>query len=318
MNFALRFLLWVGLFVIGCPLVAQAQSSEHHLIRRVVVFPLKVDQHLNESADEAWWKIRESLTDHKRFLVASRRFLQQKDVFQPRAELDPADAIILGKLLDANALVTTYLVDRVLHMKVYGGALGRILWEHKLQLQPSLPIANQLEDASEKLVFDFIASIPYQGFVFTDSIIGKTVYQEEGQQLFKVEVGSQAQVSVGDEVQVVRVTSQSLDPLFLEGAAIEVFAEGEVVYVERNTITAKLNRATAVAAIHEGSLVRLPVEMKRLRHSLALKEKWRQQISPEIFSPEMTSVDEEVKEYKPLAASLSFLANLAAFLILAF
>ena len=82
--------------IAGGPLWAQ---TEHTLVRRLAVFPLKTGQpELAALADEAWWELREALTKDKRFLVASKNFLMQKDVYQARSVLSPADAIILAAI----------------------------------------------------------------------------------------------------------------------------------------------------------------------------------------------------------------------------
>ena len=111
--------------VVFTSMTAEARF-EHERIHRMVVFPFKVesaeaDHDLPKLAEDTWWKTREKLTESKRFLVASRNFMQAKDVFQPRGELKPADALILGRLLDANALVTVFLEQRTrLILRVYG------------------------------------------------------------------------------------------------------------------------------------------------------------------------------------------------------
>lgn len=294
-----------------------AQTS-HTLVRRVTVFPVKVPAELAGEADEAWWELREALTRDKRFLVASKNFLMQKDVYQARAALSPADAIILGKLLDANALVTTWIDDRVLHMRVYEGDYGRPLWEHQLILQPSLPVADQLRPAIVKLANDFIASIPYHGFVVIDPLKGRPVYQEGRRLLVKAEIGAMAEVDVGDPVQLMRVYSDHLKPLFTHGASIEVFAEGRVVEHDGEHITVELDRMNRATAVEEGTMVRLPRELKRLQQVYALQDSLKTKIDPEFFSPGMTSAQQEVQETKPLVSSLMFIANLAAFLLLAF
>src|SRR5262245_25083625 len=116
MNVMRLALLFFGLMAVAVPLSANAQSAEHTLLRRVAVFPIEAPEELNSKADEAWWELREFLTKDKRFLVATKNFLQQQNVYQPRAELDPAAAIILGKLLDADAVISTFLKERILHM----------------------------------------------------------------------------------------------------------------------------------------------------------------------------------------------------------
>ena len=189
-----------SLFILLFTAQAFAQA-DHTLIRRVSVFPIKADPELASIADDAWWEQREVLTKDKRFLVATKNFLMQKDVYQARSVLAPADAIILGKLLDANALVTTWLDDHTLNMRVYEGDYGRPLWQQQLVLQPSLPVAEQLQPAVVKLTQDFIASIPYQGFVVIDPLKGRPIYQEGRRLLVKGEIGISAEVDVGDPVQ---------------------------------------------------------------------------------------------------------------------
>jgi hypothetical protein len=309
-----RFL--IGLLLLGsCGAWAQ---TDHTLIRRVTVFPIKTAPELQQVADDAWWELRETLTKDKRFLVASKNFLMQKDVYQARSILSPADAIILGKLLDANALITTFLDERILHMRVYEGDYGRPLWEHQFTLQPSLPIAEQLQPAVVKLVQDFMASIPYQGFVTTDPLKGRPIYQEGHRILARAEIGVNAEVDVGDPVQLIRVFSDNLKPLFTNGAAIEVFAEGRIVEHDRGSITIELDRLNQAAGIQEGTMVRLPRELKRLEQLYSIQDSLRNKIDPEFFSPGMTTQKQTEDEVKPLVASLLFIGNLAAFLLLAF
>lgn len=305
---------WLALLFFSLNSAAQV---EHQLVRRLAIFPLQTPKQYHKAAEEAWWDIRKLLTDNKRFLVASKNFLVQKDVYQARGELSPADAIILGQLLDANAVVATYLNDRTLHMKAYEGEYGRLLWEHELTLQPSVPISQQLRPASQKLVLDFISSFPYQGFVYKDSLKGSTVYEEDGRKYFKAEVGTDAELEVGDEIQLVRVFSDQLKPLFITGSSTEVFAQGRVERIDREIITVQLERVTSVKDIRPDSLVRVPKELKRLKEQFAIRDSLTKKIDPDFFSPELTELDKEVREKKPLFTSLGFIANIAAFLLLA-
>lgn len=308
-------MIWTAFLFIAS--LAHAQV-DHTLIRRVTVFPVKTSAELAPVADEVWWDLREALTRDKRFLVASKNFLMQKDVYQARSTLSPADAIILGKLLDANALITTWVDDRILHMHVYEGDYGRPLWQHQLVLQPSLPVAEQLKPAVIKLVQDFIASIPYHGFVVTDPLIGRPVYQEGRRMLVKAEIGLNAEVDVGDVVQLIRVYSDHLKPMFTHGASIEVFAEGRVVEHNRQSVVIELDRLNRATNIVDGTMVRLPRELKRLQQYFAMQDSLKNKIDPEFFSPGMTSAKQKVEETKPLISSLMFIGNLAAFFLLAF
>ena len=293
-------------------------QTDHTLIRRISVFPIKVPPEMLQIADDAWWELRETLTRDKRFLVASKNFLMQKDVYQSRSTLQPADAIILGKLLDANALVTTWLDDRTLSMRVYEGDYGRSLWEHQVHLQPSIPVVEQLQPAVIKLAQDFIASIPYQGFIVTDTLKGRPIYQEGRRLLARAEIGTAAEVDLGDPVQLIRVYSDNLKPLFTNGAAIEVFGEGRIVEREREIITIELDRLNKAATVVDGTMIRLPRELKRLEQLYTIQDSLKNKIDPEFFSPGMTTQKQRENETKPLIASLSFIGSLAAFLLLAF
>ena len=306
------------LFVTGLQAQAQAQIA-HTLIRRISVFPIKIGQsELQPVAEEAWWELRETMTRDKRFLVASKNFLQQKDVYQARAALAPADAIILAKILDANAVLTTNLEDRSLFMRAYEGEYGRLLWENQLALQPSLPVSRQLKTAVVKLVQDFMAAIPYHGFVVVDPLKGRPIYQEGRRMMVKGEIGTAAEAEVGDPVQLIHVHSDSLKPLFTHSANIEVYAEGRVMEHARDTIIIELDRINRSVGVQEGALVRLPREAKRLEQLFAIQDSLKSRIDPEFFSPGMTTAKQKETETKPLITSLVFIGNLAAFLLLAF
>ena len=309
----LKYLIPLALLVSGR---AMAQT-EHELVQKVAVFPVSAPKNLTDAAEEAWWQVREAMTESKRFLVATKSFLLQKDVYQARGELTPADAIILGKLLDADSLVVTYVQERSLHMKVYEGKNGRVLWQHEFQLQPSLPISTQLAMASKKLVQDFIASIPYQGYVVVDSLKGKAVYDEGGKKFFQADIGLESSLEVGDQVQLVRIYSDSLKPLFTTAATPEIYAEGIIVKKDREIVTVQINRVTQLTDIKQGSLVRAQKELKRLKELYSLQQ-GNLKVGPEMVNPDISELSNKEDEKKPLAASLSFIANIAIFLLLAF
>lgn len=305
------------LILIGFAQVSFAQQ-EHSLVRRISVFPLKTPSYLNQAADESWWQMREALTENKRFLVASKNFLIQKDVFQPRGELSPADGIILGRLLDANALIVTFLEGRLLRMKVYEGEYGQVLWQHQFELHPSIPIENQLPGASRKLVMDFIASIPYHGFVFIDPLIGQPTFTEKSKLMAKAEIGLNTDVDVGDDVQFIRIMPQNFKPLFADGGLVETIAVGKVARVEREVLTIEITKMGEGHKVNEFTLVRLPREYQRLKQAFTIGDRMKKQVDPQFLSVEMRPTEEQVKENKPLVATLAFISNLAAFLLLAF
>ncbi len=282
------------------------------LLRRITVFPVMAPASLSGPAEEAWWAIREVLTEDKRFLVSSRSFLQQKDVLQPRAELSPADALILGRYLDAQGLITLELRDRELIFRAYEGEFGRLLWQHSMTLQASLPLAEQLVAASQRLMRGFISAIPYQGYVVVDALKGEALFSEQGMQAFYAEVGTAAQVDQGDSVQLLRLRLQNLEPLFEGGARAEIFAEGRVLSHEKGVLKVELTRmAEGSGEVTAETLLRVPRELSRLQQQYALRESLGALVDPTYLAPEMSRKRQQEEEKKPLVTSLSFILGLA-------
>jgi hypothetical protein len=315
-----RFIL-ILLTSVAAMLVAQrgeAQVGNHQLLRRLVVFPVKAPTDFAGPAEEAWWGAREEFTKSRRFLVASKQFLVKSDVFQSRGELEPADAIILGKLLDAHALVTIQLVDRRVELTVYDGTSGSRLWSKAVTLHPSLTITDQLPKITKKLVNAFIAAIPYQGFTIIDSLISRPVYEEGDVKLAQVDLGIMTGAQIGDTVQWIKLSSIGVAPLFQGGGKMTVFAEGKVVKLDQGVATIEILRATSLKDIREYSLVRVPREAEALQTEFAINETPKTTLTAELVSPELSPMVQQARERKPLVATLSFVGSIVAMILLAF
>ena len=89
-------------------------------------------------------------------------------------------------------------------------------------------------------------------------------------------------------------------------------------FLPKGRVIVQLERATSIDEVKEWSLVRFPNEIKRLRDLYNSKKSLRRRISPEYYSPEISSLDLETQETKPLVTALSFLFNIATILLLAF
>ncbi len=296
---------------------AEAQV-EHQLIRRLAVFPFAVPPELQSGADEAWWQAREQFAQTRRFLVGSKQFLIKNDVFQPRRDFEPADAIILGKLLDAHALVTFQLIERRLMMTIYDGTNGSTIWRKGFSLHPSLPMNDQLPQIAKRMVDDFIATIPYQGFTVIDALIGATVYNEGDVRLAQVNLGLSSAAKAGDVVQWIKIMGTSVEPLFMGGSKTTVFAEGKIAKIEQGLAVVEIQRASSLKDLKEFSLVRVPVEAERLAKLFTLRETSRPTLTSELVSPEASPMQQIAKEKRPLATTLSIISSVAAFLLLAF
>ena len=232
-----------------------AVEIEHQIARRVVVFPFEVPAKLAPRAEEAWWQVRQELTQNQIFLLASKQFLTKNEVFQPRGDLQPADAILLGKLLDAHALITGKLEGHKLTLTVYDAGFGLLLWQNHIDMHLSTPIEDQIVDASKKLIHDFMAQIPYQGFQVIDSLRGKATFEDADEVRTEVQIGSQTQIQVGDIAQWIHVYHKTTEALFQGGGEIKAFAEGKVVLIDKGIATIQLIRATSLDDIKEYALV---------------------------------------------------------------
>jgi hypothetical protein len=290
-------------------------ESDHLPVRKIVVFPFEVAPRDADAGEKAWWKVREELTANKRFLIASKQLMVRKDVMTPKKEIDRASAVLLGKHLDAEALVTGSVKDRELKMSVYSALTGSLLWTQKLALTTAQPVSEQLESASVKLIRDYVASIPYQGFLIVDPLIARPIFDEGSVRKAKVEVGIDARVERGDPVQWIQVRENA--PVYQSLSNLLVVAEGNVIEIDRGIITVEIKRLKDPRLIVEKSLVRLPKEAIRLAETMSLKPKGSG-ISPEIIVAEMRAAQPDIQKHKGFVATGATLGSILAFILLAF
>lgn len=305
-------LAFLGL-IIATP--ASRAQYQHELLRRLAVFPIGGTQ--ASSSEEAWWQVREVLTKDQRFLVASRRFMINRGVFQARETLKPADAIILGKILDAQALVTLFVVERRILMNVYDGENGYLLWTGEMEFHPALPINDQLVKAGQKLMGDFLLDLPYQGYQIVDSLKEKAVFEEDGERRAWISIGNTSRVEVGDPVQWIEVVGDPSRVFFKDGSQVQIVAEGQIVEVKSDRVLARINRVRNLEDLRENALVRLPKEVKLLKDVYMNKDR-SADLAPEYLASEMTPIGDVEKRHSSTTTSLAFIFNLAAMILLAF
>lgn len=310
----MRLSWFIALCCFGIAIGAKA-SVTHQLFRKVAVFPI-ADANFS-TAEDAWWQVREVLTKEQRFLVASRRFMINRGVFQPRRLLKPADAIILGKILDAEALMTVRLQDRNLKMSVYSGETGAVLWESSLELHPALPIADQLIKASQKLAQDFLMAIPYQGFQIVDEVVGKPVFEIDGQKHAWIFHGVNSGLEPGDPVQWLEIRGNLGETFFNSNLDVQVIAEGKVLQVRDNQAEVLIEKTRSLEDLKENSLVRFPREMSRLKNQYAGQDR-ESALTTEYLNSELKTPADLEKGHHPTSVALAFLGNIALIVLLAF
>lgn len=302
-------------FFLITTLALGASAEELPLLRRWVVFPYKTDEVLKTAADNAWWKSRERLTAKKKYLVASRQLMVQKDVFQPRSYLRPDDVKLLGNMLEADVIVTGYSEKRQFTLNVYLAADGRLFWTKHFDFHPSLKAADQLELASDKLTQEMLARVPYQGFTLVDPLKGKPVYDEGDKKYALVDVGMTEDVGPGTEIQWININlpGEDADGPLLGQSKLEVVGEGRVIRVKRGVATVEVLKVKSLDEIVEQTLVRIPTIAEKLAQStdLAPGDRLAPQMLPTIINPVAPGSDQAKRTTLTFGTILSILGILA-------
>lgn len=288
---------------------------QHQLLRRIAVFPIAAEQGIGNS-EEAWWQMREQLTKDQRFLVASRRFMINRGVFQPRKDFKASDAIILGKILDAQALVISSIEERTFRIKIYDGDNGYLLWQSSLEFHPAQSMSDQIVTAAQKLMQDFVIDLPYQGFVVVDPIKGNALFEEGGKKHAWVYEGNTKVLDVGDPIEVIEFSGETSKPYFKNGRAI-VVGQGSILEVQNDRVLVVIDQVRNLIDVHENALVRFPKESKRLTemYTHGVKDTG---LTSEYLTSEMRPAEQIEKRHNSSATSLAFILNLAAMILLAF
>jgi hypothetical protein len=285
----LKNLIFVFLSLVTVFITSEAVAENLALMRRWVVFPYDSDSPaLKNAAENAWWKTRERLTLSKKYLVASRQFLLQKDVFQPRKTLSPDDVKLLAHLLDADVIVTAFNENREFQMNVYLGQNGQLFWSKRLSFHPSLKATDQLELVSDKLTQDLLSQIPYQGFVVTDPLVGKTVFDEDSKKHVVVDTGTTDDVQEGMDIQWIQVLLPEASEIkegvpLLSQVKIDVIADGKISKIKKGVFVAQIDRVKSIDLINERTLAVIPKLANKLGENYLGSEIAKEKTSPEVL-----------------------------------
>jgi hypothetical protein len=300
----------------------QLRAENLNLMRRWVVFPFDSEASLKNAAERAWWKSREILTSKKKYLVASRQFLQEKDVMQPRRNLRIDDVKLLGKLLDADVLVTGFSEKRQFTLNIYLVQTGQLFWSKHIKFHPSLKADDQLELISDRLINEAMAHIPYQAFTVIDPLINKSVYEDSGKFYAVVDVGNTEDLAEGDDIQWINVSipaEAATTSDLISTARDTVVAEGKIVKVKKGVVIAEVLKAKdkddPINVIYEKSLVRISKESALLAKELKNTHLFDENLAPELVpdSIPLTVVETKVRRKAPtiIGSILGFLAIIA-------
>lgn len=313
---------------------------------RFAVFPVefqgergtRIDKATADKLDETWWQVREELADTGRFLVATKAFLQKADVFSPRGLLSTADAVILGRYVEADAIMTLRLESRELSLHVWDASDGSLAWKSQVELHPSILIRDQVAKVARSMVREFVAAIPYHGVTLKDQLARAAVFEDGGKKFARVQVGGNTDGSAtptaivpGQDVQWIQLQKSGLEPLFQGGAKPVVKAEGTIREVTDRVAKVEIRRALDMTAIRDGALLVVPAEAERLQKQASLKGATEKTgVDSAVVTllatgekggalePEGRRTERERDETGALATTLSILGSLAVILLLAF
>jgi hypothetical protein len=204
-------------------------------------------------------------------------------------------------------------------MQAYSATDGQLLWKNSIEFSPSKPVSTQLESTSQKLIKDFLASIPYQGFQIVDPLNPKPLIEEGETIMAKVDVGAKSSATQGQKAQWVEIHRSSTAPLFQGGAQIRVIAEGEVLTNENQVLTVEVKRAKDLKSLDKKSLVLIPDEAKKLYNLYAIRNS-DENMAPNLnlLSEPLQDAREKNEESRPLLVALTAIGNIVAAVLLAF
>lgn len=337
-KWALRFLLSL-LCSLQCIFgVSESVASEESTaknsgyFRRLVVFPFQLEGLPKEINESLWWQARDLLTQDRRFLLAGQSFMIRKDVFQPRANLNVSDVVLLARVLDGEGLMTLFSEDRDIVIKVYNGKSGLLFWESRATLNIQVPVKDQLKEIVPKLIRDFLDELPFHGFT-TESLNSK---QLEVTAAASEMILNRFEVVVGDDVEFFLLGQDNLRPLFQGGGLELTLGLGKIREISSGgelkvSIEKWMDQGTSQPSqqslpwkvrkkkwkIPQQTLFRI-MKVSRgvdLRKSELLQ---KESLPQDLLAMERAPEQERLAEYKPLATVLNFVASLVAFFFLAF
>jgi len=208
-------------------------------IKRVAIFPARgVDDTL---VDELWWQLREAIAADGRFDVATRRLMINRQVLAPRSELKPADAVILGRVLDADLLITHYVIKKKAVVSAVRAVDGLLVWRDEVPLNPAIPDSDQLLPIFKSVMTAFLNAVPYAGYQVLSPDTQK-LYESDGSLGFVYVSTPNAESLLGQKIYWLNVTYSS-QPLLKAKGAFQPLSWGKSVeFIRPNILKVKLER----------------------------------------------------------------------------
>lgn len=282
-------------------------------LKRVVVFPAQgVDDSL---VDELWWQVRSLLAQDLRFTVATRRLMINRQVLVPRGELKTADAVLLGRILEAEALISMYIKDAKAWVKVYRSEDGLLVWQGDLAFNPALSVKDQALGIFSKLIKNFMNEVPYLGYQVNNPLSGELMDFNETHALVYIQSG-RTELETGQRIQWGELVVSQL-PLFLSQRKLQVLVEGEVIHPLKNNIYQVQVPLQQASLLKAGMMLfdvsQLSVGSEKVQADLAIKTQYSSEYLVENMQPE-----KKIIQQAKIPTYLGFIFNLLAIVLIAF
>lgn len=282
-------------------------------IKRLVVFPAQgVDESL---VDELWWQARSITAQDLRFTVATRRLMINRQVLAPRGELKTADAVLLGRILEADALISMYIKDAKAWVKVYRSEDGLLVWQGEQAFNPALSLKDQTLGLFSGLIKRFIVSVPYIGYQVNNPISGEIMDTSETHALVYIQTGG-VELEIGQRIQWGELIVSQL-PLFLSERKLNILVEGEVVHPLKN------NLYQVQIPLQQADLLKINMmifdanKLNPDKNDLLVNSVMSTQISSEYLVENMQPQKKIIQQAK-ISTYLGFIFNFLAVLLIAF
>jgi hypothetical protein len=208
-------------------------------IKRVAIFPARgVDENI---VDELWWQLRETIANDGRFEVATRRLMINRQVLTPRPELKAADAVILGRILEADLLITHQVLKKKAVFSSIRTLDGLVVWREEVLLNPSIPESDQLLPIFKNMASSFLKAVPYAGYqIFAPN--GQKLYESDGSLGFVYVTAPNAESLLNQKFYWLNVSYPNQPLLKSKGNFLTLNWGSAVEFIKPNILKIKLEK----------------------------------------------------------------------------
>lgn len=280
----------------------QASEPEASAIRRLAIFPIASEDISQGLKSSLWWDFRKDLAADGRFVVASKQFLELKEVYQERKALSPSDAILLSKHLEADALICLEYSNRELHLRSYSKDDGMMLIHLSETLPTHFTAEARLNEAFQRLIAKWYAYMPVQAYS-----------TKQTNNIIHVQSGNNISKDLLEEAYLVKIERQSLGPLWDKNFKRKTLAKLSYIEGKGNSHQYKLSNEVPNLKIHRQMNIWVPkLEEYQRKKALGVSN----QVSTDNMLHELKKSSAKDKDEDSSYTKISALVNILVILAL--